>query len=795
MGDTARLAVRVSRRARLLAFAGLLAALAGLAGGGLTFGDAEAQQAPGTPQGLAAIALDGRANLAWKATTGATSYALYRGTSPAAITTRVTPVGHTARSYTDLGRTNGTTYFYAVRSVTSGIESAPSQMVSVTPRARSCSSSNIVVNENCFPGTTAWKTANGTRAHDGGIEGYASASSVNQGGSVDLRVLTDWNAPYHIEIYRSGHYGGSQGRLISVLPGLSGEWQPGCLKEPDTTGLIDCAGWPVETSITTSTSWPSGVYLLKLVREDNGTSSEIPLVVRRDGSSSALLYHVPTSTYQAYNRFEGKSLYDGQSDPPNTVSGAHRAVKVSFDRPYSQPTESAGAHDWYTRTDVGTVSWLEQQGYDTTYIASEDFHASGAQLRRHPVFVSGSHDEYWSQNMFNQAIAARNAGTSLVFMGANAAYWRVRFEASAVSGAVNRVMVVYKTVQSGPPDPSGSPTTTWRDPAGPNRPENELIGQMYVGDNSLENFPLRVSAGEGANRIWRYASPARLGAGQAATLGSELVGWEWDARVANGREPAGVATVASSPVSGGLVQENGRFQTQGTTSATATIYRAASGAYVFASGTNNWWRGLAPNVHGQGEPNADVKQLMANVLSDMGVRAPTPAAGLQLDPLGAPVVSSTVPANGATSVLPNAELSVRFDRELDPASVDDAHFTLTPSSGPSLALDATLDNATKTVTLRSAVALEPFTAYTATVGTGLTAWNGTPLAAPVSWSFTTGPGTPPLLTTRTPAAGAVGVSTDSAVEAGFDRRLDPASVTASSFLLRPSGEGPRCPPS
>ena len=31
--------------------------------------------------------------------------------------------------------------------------------------------------------------------------------------------------------------------------------------------------------------------------------------------------------------------------------------------------------------------------------------------------------------MFDAAIAARDAGTSLFFTGANAAYWRVRFDA------------------------------------------------------------------------------------------------------------------------------------------------------------------------------------------------------------------------------------------------------------------------------------------------------------------------------------------------------------------------------
>ena len=35
-----------------------------------------------------------------------------------------------------------------------------------------------------------------------------------------------------------------------------------------------------------------------------------------------------------------------------------------------------------------------------------------------------------------------------------------------------RVMVAYKTIESGPADPSGVSTSTWRDPAGPNQPEN-----------------------------------------------------------------------------------------------------------------------------------------------------------------------------------------------------------------------------------------------------------------------------------------------------------------------------------
>ena len=46
-------------------------------------------------------------------------------------------------------------------------------------------------------------------------------------------------------------------------------------------------------------------------------------------------------------------------------------------------------------------------------------------------------------------------------------------------------------------------------------------------------------------------------------VGQTLVGWEWDSRVANGREPAGLKTLAGSPVTGNLIQGNGAFQTPG----------------------------------------------------------------------------------------------------------------------------------------------------------------------------------------------------------------------------------------
>src|SRR5215207_982923 len=195
---------------------------------------AQTQSAPpAAPAGLTAFAGDARAVLAWQPVAGAT-YAVYRGMSATTVTTLVTPSGFTGTSFTDTTALNGTTYYYAVRAVTAAGSSPVRHQVRVTPRARTCTSGNAVRLENCFPGTTSWKSLGATRSDPSGIEGYLTASSVNAGGSVDLKVTTGWCTPYRVEIYRTGHYGGQQGRLISVVDGQTGNLGF-CARESSTT--------------------------------------------------------------------------------------------------------------------------------------------------------------------------------------------------------------------------------------------------------------------------------------------------------------------------------------------------------------------------------------------------------------------------------------------------------------------------------------------------------------------------------------------------------------------------------
>jgi hypothetical protein len=734
------------------------------------------------PTGVTAIALDGRVDLAWTPSGTSSSYAVYRGTSPTAITTRVSPPGGLfTTSYSDATAVDGTTYYYAVREVISGFEGGDSNVAQARPVARRCSSGNPIVLENCYPGASTWNVRNTRTVPDAGIEGYAAAQSIDRGESVALKVSTSAATTFDVEVWRMGDYAGAGARLLSTMVGLPGTAQPACTKDA-TTGLVDCASWSTSTTLSTTASWPTGMYLLRLVRKDNGADYHVLLAVRDDARRADLVFGSGFTTFEAYNDYGGKSLYDWNSIGSTTVSGTTRAVKVSFDRPFEQPRTLQ--HDWFTVIEAPFVSWLERMGYDVAYQSDTDLERDPSRILNAGAYVSPAHDEYWSVGMRSAAEQARDAGHPLLFSGGNEVYWKVRFESSPVTGRPLRIQACYKSTQSGPADPSGIPTGTWRDPAGANRPENALAGQMYVGDKDTGSFPLVVTAAQGADRVYRNTSIA--GSSGSTTLGTSIVGWEWDARVNNGAEPAGVKTLSSSPVNGNVLQDAGRVYAPGSAVVSMAKYTAPSGALVLSTGTNHWWRGLGTNFRGEGEPLLALQQVTANVLADMGARPATPAAGIVLDPApptGPPTVSQTAPASGATAVAPLARPSATFTQDMDPATITASSFTLAPAAGgPAVSATVAYDASSRVATLTPGAALAASSSYTATLSTAVKNSVGTALAAPVSWTFTTAAPdtTAPTVSISAPAAGAtvagqVTVSATAADDvgvAGVQFRLD-----------------------
>jgi hypothetical protein len=89
---------------------------------------------PGDPTNLTGVAGSGQVALSWTASTGATSYRVYRGTvfdgeATAPIATVTSP------SFTDTSATNGTLYFYEVAAINGVGSSGDTEQITMTPMA------------------------------------------------------------------------------------------------------------------------------------------------------------------------------------------------------------------------------------------------------------------------------------------------------------------------------------------------------------------------------------------------------------------------------------------------------------------------------------------------------------------------------------------------------------------------------------------------------------------------------------------------------------------------------------
>src|SRR5262249_10593243 len=245
---------------------------------------------------------------------------------------------------------------------------------------------NPIVIENQQPGSSGWQlTLNAANDSTGQIKGYASATSVQKGEPINFHVTVNPAQTYNIDVYRMGWYQGLGGRLMQHIGPLSGVQQPACPTNA-TTGLIVC-NWASSYTLSVPTTWTSGIYVALLTNAQN-YQNYIIFVVRDDNRIAPLLYQQSVTTYQAYNNYpdnntSGKSLYEYNSYGGNTIAGAKRAVKVSFDRPYTNWDGAGDLLDW----EIYFVRWMERSGYDVTYSTDLDTHANGGRLLNYKGFL------------------------------------------------------------------------------------------------------------------------------------------------------------------------------------------------------------------------------------------------------------------------------------------------------------------------------------------------------------------------------------------------------------------------
>ncbi|MFD2091856.1 DUF4082 domain-containing protein [Blastococcus deserti] len=486
---------------------------------------------------------------------------------------------------------------------------------------------NPIVCENSKPGSPQadWRVD----GYYGDIMGFGAATSVQPGEKLPFKVLTPATA-YHIDIFRLGWYGGDGARLITQLTPSARlpQSQPDCLYD-GSTGMTDCGNWAVSATWTVPTSAVSGYYVANFIRDDVSGASQFPFIVRNDASTSDLLIQASDSTWQAYNKYGGNSVYE--SNFPGSSDG--RAYKVSYNRPYLNTGTAS-----FMNAELPLLRWVERNGYDVSYISATDTTRDGSLLLRHKTFISSGHDEYWAGAQRTNVENARAAGVNLAFFSGNEMFWKTRYEPSiSADKTPYRTLVTYKETKAGAKiDPSPEWTGTWRDPrlsppSDGGRPENALTGTLFR-VNGYTKDAITVGSQFSALRFWRNTSVADLAVGRSETLLLGSLGYEWDEDPDNGFRPAGSIQMSRTTMTrddGLVLLDHGNTYGNGTASHSLVLYRASSGALVFGAGTVQWSWGL-DEVHLYPGPGTDrdMQQATVNLFADMGAQPATLQSGL-----------------------------------------------------------------------------------------------------------------------------------------------------------------------
>lgn len=403
--------------------------------------------------------------------------------------------------------------------------------------------------------------------------GYASATSVRQGGEITFHIATSVS-PFALSIVNLAEPEvvlETVSNLTSRPQNCSGRWRIGC-------------DWSATTTIRIPDSWPSGYYAASFPTEF-GTRNVI-FVVRaaQPGRTSPILLVASTHTWQAYNRFGGESLYYD--------ANGKRGSNVSFDRPYDTNAGLGRFPIWERHF----VSWMRSENRAFEVATDTDLE-DPTLLNNYRVLVLVGHSEYWTATARTHVETFSRSGGHIAVFGGNTMWWQVRLDPT------ERTLVGYKQEAQFDPLRDVQPvlTTThfWGEPV--YNPENFLFGASFrhggyaniVDLVTFELLPVEQRTG------WKVTDPAHwifagTGLSRGSEFGKETVGLEVDGALFHCDVNGDVAD--TDPSSGTPSNFHILATTPGTDGfGTLGVYTNPFGGAVFNAATQGWVFGLATN--------------------------------------------------------------------------------------------------------------------------------------------------------------------------------------------------------
>lgn len=219
------------------------------------------------------------------------------------------------------------------------------------------------------------------------------------------------------------------------------------------------ANWQTDFTLSVPDDLRSGIYAIHLIGHDD--EDFVPFVVRpqQGRERSKLAFLVPTASYMAYSnnhlaldlslleaacdhvpvlypgdvflqehREFGLSAYDTHVDGSGICYSSYLRPVLNMRPKYASPLGGHGSGLWQFNADTHIIDWLEAKGYQYECLTDEDLHYEGSRaLDPYLVVMTGTHPEYWSQEMWDALQDFKRRGGRVIYMGGNGWYWRIAF--------------------------------------------------------------------------------------------------------------------------------------------------------------------------------------------------------------------------------------------------------------------------------------------------------------------------------------------------------------------------------
>jgi fibronectin type 3 domain-containing protein len=295
-----------------------------------------APSAPPAPTGLGATGGTAQVSLSWNASSGATSYNVYRSTTSGGPYAKIAS-GVSSTSYTDTGLSNGTTYYYVVTAVNGSGESGYSNQASATtipapPTGLAAMSGNtqVTLSWTASTGATSYNVKRSTTS--GGP--YTTIANVTTTGYTNTGLVNGTTYYYVVSALNASGESANSGQ-VSATP-TSGI-------PPAPTGLAATAG---NAQVTLSWNASSGAtsYNVKRSTTSGGPYTTVTNVTTTSytntGLTNGTTYYYVVSALNG----SGESANSSQvSATPQAPSGS-ATISINFQGSGTAmgATESAG---------------------------------------------------------------------------------------------------------------------------------------------------------------------------------------------------------------------------------------------------------------------------------------------------------------------------------------------------------------------------------------------------------------------------------------------------------------------